>query len=75
MLLESVISDKVYTLTKLLLFKVNYRQELRIGFEIRKNRKHAKAEKFVKKMKKMYEKVKTTLKKIAGRNKKIHRYE
>ena len=52
------------TLTmKLLLFKVNYGQELRIGFEIRKKKKHIKVEKFVKKVKETYEKAKIVLKK------------
>ena len=52
------------TLTmKLLLFKVNYGQELRIGFEIRKKKKHIKVEKFVKKVKEIYEKAKIVLKK------------
>ena len=40
----------------LLLFKVDYEQELRIGSKIRKK------EKFVKEMKKMYEKAKVMLK-------------
>ena len=45
------------------LFKVNYGWELRMGFGIRKKGKHVKAEKFVKKMKKIHEKVKVVLKK------------
>jgi len=48
---------------KLLPFKVNYEQELRIGFEIRKKKKHIKVEKFVKKVKETYEKAKIVLKK------------
>jgi len=49
--------------TKSSLFKVNYRWQLRIGFEIRKKGKHVKAEEFVKKIKEMHEEVKTALKK------------
>jgi len=59
------------------LFKVNYGQELRMGFEIRKKGKHVKAEEFVKKMKKMHKEVKVVLtksqekmKKYANRNRK-----
>ena len=37
--------------TKSSLFKVNYRKELRIGFEIREKKKHVKAKKFVKEIK------------------------
>jgi len=42
-----------------------------MGFEIRKRRKHAKAEEFVKKMKKnIYEKAKVALKKLQNEMKK-----
>jgi len=47
--------------TKLLLFKVDYGKEPRIGFKIRK-KKHVKVEEFVKKMKEIHEKVKAVLK-------------
>jgi len=63
--------------TNLLLFKVNYGREPIIGFEIRKKRKYAKAEEFVKEMKEIHEKAKVVLKKLqkemkkyANRNKK-----
>ena len=46
----------------LLLFKVDYGQELRIGSKIRKKEKYIEAEKFVKEMKKMYEEAKVMLK-------------
>jgi len=36
-------NNKVYIAIKSLLFKVNYRWELRMGFEIRTKRKHVKA--------------------------------
>ena len=63
-MIEFTFNNKVYIATKLSLFKVNYRQELKMGFEIRKKKKHAKAEKFVKEMKMIYEKVKVTLRKL-----------
>ena len=62
-MIEFTFNNKVYIATNLSLFKVNYRQELKMGFEIRKKKNHAKAEKFVKEMKKMYEKVKVALRK------------
>jgi len=58
---------------KLLLFKVNYRKELRMNFEIRKKEKHVKAEEFVKEIKEIHKKAKVMLKKITGENEKIHR--
>ena len=42
--------NKIHTVTKLSLFKVNYERELRIGFDIRKKRKNIKTEEFVKEM-------------------------
>jgi len=51
----------VYTVTKLSLFKVNYRRELRIGFDIRKKEKHIQAEEFVKEIKNRHEKTKVVL--------------
>jgi len=45
------------------LFKVNYRREPRMGFEIRKREKHAKAEEFVKEMKKIHKEAKAALRK------------
>ena len=49
--IEFVFNNKVYMTTKSSLFKVNYRKELRIGFEIREKKKHVKAKKFVKEIK------------------------
>jgi len=45
------------------LFKVNYRREPRMGFEIRKREKHAKAEEFVKEMKNIHKEAKAALRK------------
>jgi len=44
-----------------LLFKANYGQNPRIGFEMRKKGKYKRAEKFVMKMKKIQEETKATL--------------
>ena len=60
---EFVFNNKVYTTTKSLPFKVNYKRELRIGFEIRKKGKHVKVKEFVKEMKKMHKEAKVVLKK------------
>ena len=48
---EFAFNKKVHIVTKSSLFKVNYRREPRMGFNIRKKRKHVKAEEFVKEMK------------------------
>ena len=55
---------RIYTATKSSLFKVNYGRELKMGFEIKKKRKHAKVQKFIKEIKKMYEETKVVLKKL-----------
>jgi len=65
-----IFNNKIHIVTKSLLFKVNYGWELRTGFEIRKNRKNVKMEKFVIEIKKMYEKAKVTLKKSQKKMKK-----
>ena len=59
---EFTFNNKVYIITKSSLFKVNYGRELRIGFEIRKKRKHAKAEESMKEIKEIYEETKAVLK-------------
>jgi len=56
--------NKVHIATKLSPFKVNYGRELKIGFDIRRKRKHVKAEEFVKEMKNRHEKVKVALVKL-----------
>ena len=58
---EFVFNNKIHTSTKLSPFKINYRRELRICFDIRKKRKHVKAEEFVKKIKERYKEVKVVL--------------
>ena len=44
-----------------------------MDFEIRKKKKHVKAEEFVKEIKEIHKKVKVMFKKIIGENEKIHR--
>ena len=53
--------NKVHTVTKSSLFKVNYGKEPRMGFDIRKKRKNIKAKKFVKEMKDRHEEAKAAL--------------
>jgi len=50
---EFVYNGKVYSNKKILSFKVNYRQDPRIGFKVRKKGKYKGAGKFVIKMKKI----------------------
>jgi len=59
-----IFNNKVHTIMKSLPFKINYKIKSRISFEIRKKRKNVKAEKLIKKMKEIYKKVKTALKKL-----------
>ena len=58
---EFTFNNKVHTATKSSPFQVNYRRELRIGFDIRKKRKNEKAEEFVREMKKRHEKARAAL--------------
>jgi len=60
---EFVFNNKAYTVTKLSPFKINYRRELRIDFEIRKKEKHMKVKEFVMKIKEMHKEVEAALKK------------
>ncbi len=59
---EFIFNNKVHIATKSSLFKVNYGKEPRMGFEIRKKRKHEKVEEFVKEMKEIHEEAKVALK-------------
>jgi len=58
---EFTFNNKVHTVTKSSLFKVNYKREPRMGFNIRKKGKYVKAGEFVKEMKNRYEKTKMAL--------------
>jgi len=51
---EFAYNNKVHLSTKTSPFKANYRQDPRMGFEIRKKGKYERAEKFVTKMKEIH---------------------
>ena len=63
-------NNKVYSSTRTLLFKANYRQNPRIGFKMRKKGKYKGAEKFVTKIKEIQEEAKTVLGKTQEKIKK-----
>ena len=61
---EFAINNKVYSITKVSLFIVNYRRELRMEGDIRRKGKMEKAMEFAKRMKKVQEEVEVALKKV-----------
>ena len=61
---EFAYNNKVYSSTKMSPFKVNYRQDPRMGFEMRRKGKYKGAEKFVIKMKEVQEEAKAVLEKV-----------
>ena len=67
---EFAYNNKAHSSTKMLPFKANYRQDSRIGFEMRKKGKYERAEKFVTKMKEIQEEVKAALEKAQEEMKK-----
>ena len=67
---EFVYNNKIHSGTKTLLFKANYRQDPRIGFEIKKKRKYEDAEKFITKIREIQEKAKAVLGKVQEKMKK-----
>jgi len=68
---EFMYNSKVHTVTKISLFKVNYGQDPRMGFEGRRKRKYEVAGKFVEKMKKIQEEAKAMLGKAQEEMKKF----
>jgi len=58
---EFAFNNKVYTVTKMSPFQVNYGRELRMGFYIRKKGKNVKAEEFVREMKKRHKETRAAL--------------
>jgi len=70
---EFVFNNKIYTVTKSLPFKINYGRKLRMRFDIRKKKKHVKAEEFVRKIKNRHEEVKVVL--IKSQNEEVCRKE
>ena len=61
---EFAFNNKVHTATKISPFQVNYRRELRMGFDIRKKGKNEKVEEFVRKMKEKHEEARVALVKL-----------
>ena len=61
---EFVYNNKAYSSTKTLFFKANYRQDPKMGFEVRRKGKYKGAEKFVTKMKEIQGEVKAALGKV-----------
>jgi len=58
---EFAYNNKVHSSTKILSFKANYRQDPRIGFEMRRKRKYKGAKKFVTKIREIQEEAKAVL--------------
>ena len=58
---ELTFNNKMHTATKTSLFQVNYRRELRMGFDIRKKEKNEKVEEFVREMKERDEEARVAL--------------
>ena len=67
---EFAYNNKAHSSTKILPFKANYRQDPRMGFEIRKKGKYEGAEKFVAKIKEIQEEAKVALRKAQREMKK-----
>jgi len=68
---EFVYNNKIHTATKILLFKVNYGQDPRMGFKGRRKGKYKAAEKFVERIKKIQEEAKAVLGKVQEEMKKF----
>jgi len=67
---EFAYNNKMHSSTKVSLFKANYRQDPRMGFEMRKKGKYKGAKKFVTKMKEIQEEAKAVLGKTQEKMKK-----
>jgi len=59
-----MLSNKIHLATKVLLFMVNYRRELRMGVDIRRKEKVEKVTEFAERMRKVQEEVEVSLKKV-----------
>jgi len=60
---EFAYNNKMHSSTRTLLFKANYKQDPRMGFERREKGKYERAEKFVEKIKEIQEEAKAALSK------------
>ena len=67
---EFIYNNKVHSSTKISPFKANYRQDPRMGFEVKKKRKYEEAEKFVVKMKEIQKEARVALGKVQEEMKK-----
>ena len=63
-IVEFMVNNKVYSVTKVLPFIINYRRELRIETNIRRKEKVKKVTEFVESMKKVQEKARVVLRKV-----------
>jgi len=68
---EFAYNNKVHTVTKTSLFKANYSQDPKMGFEGRRKGKYEVVEKFVERMRKIQEKAKAALGKVQEKMKKF----
>jgi len=68
---EFAYNNKVHAATKTLLFKANYSQDPKMGFERRRKGKYEAVEKFVERMRKIQEKAKAVLGKVQEEMKKF----
>ena len=68
--MEFAYNNKIHVATKTSLFKANYGQDPRMGFERRRKRRYKAAGKFVERMKKIQEEAKAALEKAQGEMKK-----
>ena len=68
---EFMYNNKIHTATKISLFKANYGQNPRMGFEGRRKEKYEAVGKFVERMKKIQEKAKVALGKVQKEMKKF----
>ena len=67
---EFTYNNKVHLSTKMLPFKVNYKQDARMGFETKKKEKYKGAEKFMTKMREIQKEAKVVLEKAQEEMKK-----
>jgi len=70
-MVEFVYNNKIHTATKILPFKANYSQDLRMGFKRRRRGKYEVAGKFAERMKRIQEKAKVALGKAQEEMKKF----
>jgi len=68
---EFVYNNKIHSAMKVLPFKANYGQDLRMGFEGRRRGKYEAAEKFIERIRKIQEKAKAALGKAQEEMKKF----